>query len=115
MAPTNHLLVTLSTDDLRAIIGEAVAEHAKPATWLSLAQLTAEFGFSRESLASAARDGLNVHRGPKGRLMVRRADVEQWLSARPWTPPCPKQASPKSADDTDAKIGAKLRLLEAVR
>lgn len=115
---TSPLLVTLAADDLRAIVLEGVAEAltgALPGAWLSLRQLSAEYGFSRESLASAARDGLNVHRGPKGRLMCRRADVEEWLSSRPWTPATTKRGSPGSADDTDAKIGAKLRLLEAVR
>lgn len=105
----SDMLVQLTADDLRVLIREAVAEHLTPSAWLSLSQLSAEFGFSRESLASAARDGLSVRRGPKGRLMVRRVDVEEWLLARPWTPRARRQ---DSSIDLDAHDTATLRLLQ---
>ena len=49
-----QMLVTLSTDELRDLLVAAVNDALPhPDDWLPLAQLTKEFGFSRESLASA--------------------------------------------------------------
>jgi hypothetical protein len=77
-----------------------------PAELLNLARLRAEFGFSRESLLSAAQRGLAVHRGPRGRLCSFRTDVEAWIRSRAWTPSKAREA--EAPDDALARAEAEL-------
>lgn len=53
--------------------------------WLDLAALR-DYGFTRESLRSAAEKGLAVHRGPRGKILVRESDIDAWIKSRPWKP-----------------------------
>lgn len=111
-----QMVVQLTADELRELLVAAVNDALPhPDDWLDLKQLTKEFGFSRESLASAARDGLAVSKGPKGRLLVRRSDVEAWLVSRPWKAPAPKQKTEDPNEDPEVEYGRQLARLEVVR
>ena len=80
-------------------VAESLATTTEPDPWLGLDQLRAQYGITRESLGAATNRGeLSPKRGPKGRVMVRRSDVEAWIESRPWTPSS-RQAAP--ADDLD--------------
>jgi hypothetical protein len=96
--------------DLRRMADEleALAEVEAPKTSeiLDLAKLRTEFGFSRESLLSAARGGLPVHRGPRRRLCAFRDDVEAWIRSRAWTPV--KARAKEAPDDALARAEAEL-------
>jgi hypothetical protein len=64
---------------------------------LGLAELREAFGFTRESLKTAQAHGLAVHKGPRGRVMAFRSDVESWIRSRAWTPTARKVE--RSEDD----------------
>lgn len=101
---------------LRQLAGDLDAEahaiesgaggHAPP---LDLAELGTEFGFTRESLGSAVRQGLRVHRGPRNRVMAFRSDVETWIRSRAWTPSARRK--PESEDAALARAEAELMVL----
>ncbi len=92
--PGTASLLRARAIELRAIAADLEAQAdaedrqgaAQRAQALDLGALAEEFGFSRQSLASAAAHGLPVHRGPRGRLMAFREDVEAWIRSRAWTP-----------------------------
>jgi hypothetical protein len=81
---------------------------AQPSPALDLGSLRAEFGFSRESLASAARDGLSVHRGPRGRLLAFRSDVESWIRSRAWAPSTRRLSETEPEDESLARAEREL-------
>lgn len=80
--------------ELRAIASALEAQAEAPqrlsasqsAQALDLRSLSSEYGFTRQSLGSAAANGLPVHRGPRGKLMAFREDVESWIRSRAWVP-----------------------------
>jgi len=88
-----------------------LASAEAPAQALDLAALRRDFGFSRESLASAARDGLPVHRGPRSRLLAFRSDVEAWIRSRAWAPST-RRAPAESDDGALARAEAELLALD---
>ena len=63
---------------------------------LGVAECSKRFGVGRDAIKRAAERGeLRVSRGPRQRILVRRADLEAWLVSRPllandagdeWTP-----------------------------
>jgi len=90
-------------DDLEAEAERSEALGAPvSADWLSMRELSSEYRFTRQSLAQAAANGLPVSKGPKGRLMVKRSDVEAWLAGRDWTPAKPKAKAPADLDEAHA-------------
>lgn len=89
-------------DDLEAQADSVEALSASvSADWLSMKELTSEYQFTRESLAQAATNGLAVSKGAKGRIMVKRSDVETWLADRKWVPKKAKRV-PKIVPGTES-------------
>lgn len=91
--------------DLQA---ESVEDTAPTAEALNLQELKA-YGFTRQSLRSAAEKGLPVHRGPRGRIICYRADVDAWIKSRAWTPSSRK--AERTEDDALAQAEAELMAL----
>lgn len=95
----SEFIVGLTVAQLKELIVESVADALEsPNVALDFSQLKERYGFSRESLASAARDGLPVHLGPKRRIMAFSRDVEAWIRSRKWQP----RKAPVPGDGTDA-------------
>ena len=92
--------------DLQA---ESVEDSAPTAEALNLEALKA-YGFTRQSLQSAAEKGLPVHKGPRGRLICYRADVDTWIKSRAWTPSSRK--AERTEDDALAQAEAELMALD---
>jgi hypothetical protein len=54
---------------------------------LSLADITAQFGYGREAiLAAVGRGELDATRGPRRRVEIRRSELERWRASRPVEP-----------------------------
>ncbi len=109
-ASRNQLLIRAAelrrmADELEALAAHTEAPQASEL--LDLAKLRTEFGFSRESLQSAAQHGLAVHRGPRGRLCAFREDVVMWVRSRAWKP----RAHQEDTDEGAALARAEAELL----
>lgn len=91
--------------DLQA---ESLEDTAPTTEALNLQELK-RYGFTRESLKSAAHNGLAVHKGPRGRLICYRADVDAWIKSRAWTPSSRKVE--RTEDDALAQAEAELMAL----
>ncbi len=87
---------------------EAEAKEAREPDdrMLCLRDLRELFGFSRESLRSASESGLPVVRGPRGKLMASRRDVESWIRSRRWQPNSARRATTDFEDHDAACLRA---------
>lgn len=88
--------------ELRRLAAELEAEASELATpaapadeALDLVALGVRYGFTRQSLRSAAKTGLRVFRGPRNKLTCFRSDVDSWIRSRCWTP----RSRPAESDD----------------
>src|SRR5690606_8526966 len=97
--------------ELRAIASSLEAEadtldrnaHQSGSEALGLPELREAYGFSRESLKTAQAHGLPVHKGPRGRVLAYRADVDAWIKSRAWQPAC-RKAERTENDALDAAL-----------
>lgn len=100
-------LIDLRAADIRALI---VAAVARPDPWLTMADLETR-GWSRESLASAAKQGLPVYRGPRGKIQVRQSDIDAWITSRPWRPVRSARPAASDLDEWQAEADAELEAM----
>jgi hypothetical protein len=66
----------------------ADAENNGASELLDVAAVRKQYGVGRDALKAAAKRGeLELSRGPRRRLLVKRDVLEAWLGSRPYEPP----------------------------
>jgi hypothetical protein len=103
-----------TADALDALALAAAAPSADGSDWLDLPALAREYGLKRGALLAAADRGeLTVSRGPRQKLLISRAEIERFLSAKAYVPRAPKMTASvqAGANDWDARAEAQLREL----
>jgi hypothetical protein len=78
----------------------ALAEPGHERDVLDAKATMAGYGVGRDGLlAAAARGELELHRGPRNRVLVERVELERWLKSRPLLPPRRKPSEPEQSLD----------------
>lgn len=63
---------------------------------LGVDEAQSEFGVGRGTIATAAAAGeLSASRGARGKVLVRRSELERWIASRPFKP------GPRRVEETD--------------
>ncbi|MEO7032196.1 MAG: hypothetical protein ABI548_00115 [Polyangiaceae bacterium] len=78
---------------------EAIARSLEPEDDLGVDDCREIFGVGRDAIKSAAARGeLEVTRGVRGKLLVKRSALQAWLASKPYVPP----ARDEPAQDAEA-------------
>lgn len=103
----------VQADTLDAMAAAIEAEPADGDPLLQLPELKERYAVTREVLAAAVQRGeLTVHKGPKGRIMVRQSAIEAWIESRSWTPRRTVKAAPTDLDAWEAQADRELQLVQ---
>jgi hypothetical protein len=63
------------------------------------------YGIGRDALKNAADSGkIELVRGARGKILVRRSEVERWLASRPYSPRPRKAEQPANLEAWEAKM-----------
>lgn len=99
-----------------ALEATAAALEVAPAAddpWLTLPEMEEQYHITRQVLAAAQQRGeLAPRRGPKGRVMIRRSEIEAWIESRAWTPRRTVKATAPDLDEWEAQAERELQLVQ---
>lgn len=91
-----------------------IAPDARETDLLDAKATMATYGVARDGLlAAASRGELDLHRGPRNRILVDRSELERWLRSRPHRPSARPRSEPPS--DLAAWDAEQERELQALR
>lgn len=108
----------LQAQTLRATAKALDAAPPDSGPLLGTVELKRDFHVTREVLRAAVDRGeLEVFRGAKGRIQVRRSEIERWIESRKWTPKAPKRTTAAAADldAWESQAEAELKLVQGGR
>jgi hypothetical protein len=94
---------------------DAIVVEPRADELLDAKQTLDRYGIGRDAIRGAAfRGELQVHRGARGKFLVRKDAIESWIEARPYTP-TPRRAPCADLAEWDRETSAAMRALPRAR
>jgi hypothetical protein len=94
---------------------DAIVEEPDAAELLDAKQTLDRYGIGRDAIRGAAfRGELQVHRGARGKFLIRKDAIEGWIASRPYSP-TPRRAPCADLAEWDRVTSAAMRALPRAR
>jgi hypothetical protein len=102
--------------DALLALADATDSGSSGDPFLDVDQALERYGTGREALKAAAERGeIELHRGARGKLLVRESAVQRWIESRPHKPRPRRAASVETLATWEAETEADLRRMGGAR